>query len=108
MTVKKRTGANFFNGFSWHVSVPYNVRDFIPCFELEWDDKGHVTRTGRRALLDSKVCDFSQQAAKDPTRQIADEDPRICTKDEYHTRWVALNDDHRDLTGVPERLQADG
>ena len=108
MTVRKRSGANFIDGFSWHVSVPYNVKDFIPCFELEWDDKGHVTRTGRRALLDNKLCNFSQQEHKEPSRQVDDDDPRICTKDEYRTRFVALNDNHRDLTGVPERLQADG
>jgi|LULF01.1.fsa_nt_gb hypothetical protein len=106
MTVTYRDGSAFRNGWTWHISVPYmGVRDNIPCFECYWDEEGKVERTGRRALLHEDVCRFSQNRTPDPSRQLEEGDPRLCSREEYHDRWVALNEGHRDLTAVPERLR---
>jgi len=90
MTVKERRGASLADGVTWHVSVPYQrVRDHLPCYELIWDADGMVNHTGRYALMASHEAATTQQVGDD--EPISDDDPRICTKDQYRERWLALN-----------------
>jgi|TARA_R110000824_G_scaffold401011_1_gene610281 hypothetical protein len=83
------------------------VKQFVPCYELEWNDLGMVERTGRRALLTYDDCTQTQQQAEIPDRLLDDDDHRLCTKDEYQQRWRFLNAGLGVDGKVPERLLSD-
>ena len=108
MTVKSRSGANFRSGWTWNAGVPYTrVKQFVPCFELEWNDLGMVERTGRHALLTYDDCAQTQQQSETPERFLDDDDHRLCTKDEYQQRWPFLNAGLGVDGKIPERLLSD-
>ncbi len=111
MTVRYRSGARFRGGWTWGAHVPYTgIKQFVPCVELEWNELGMVTRTGRLALLTFEDCRKSQEpcsSGKEPTRWLDDDDPRIVTRDEWAARKRFLDAGLRVDGKVPERLLCD-
>jgi hypothetical protein len=93
MTVQERTGSTFKSGITWHTSIALTrVREHIPCYELLWDEHGKVTRTDNYALLSMDDAMQTQQKGDTYTvNDIADDDHRRVTYDEFSARLRALN-----------------
>ena len=105
MTVKERTGPTFRNGTTWHVSIAIQqAKEYVPCYELVWDEYGKPTRTDQYALLSSADAAKTQQTGESwSVNDIAEDDQRRVTYDEFKARKRAL-DDGKFYDAVPEHV----
>ena len=107
MTVVKRDGSKFFNGYTWHASVVVGADEwppFVPSIEYEWDGVGKPTQTGRYALLSVDDLMMSQREQLFMQRTIGSGDRRVCTKREHDARKWFLDATLYVNANVPERL----
>lgn len=84
MGIARKTGIgglNFFGGLTWHQGawVHSRLASEIPCFELQWDEQGVPSPTGRYALLTETQVNHSQAVDK-PHLEVGD---REMSLDDY-------------------------
>jgi len=105
MTVKERTGPTFKSGTTWHVSIAIQqAKEYIPCYELVWDENGKVNRTGNYALLSASDAAKTQQPGESwSVNDIADDDQRRVTYEEFKARKLAL-DHGKFYDAVPDHV----
>ena len=94
MTVKERIGSTFKSGTTWHVSIAIQqAKEYVPCYELVWDENGKVSTTDNYALLSTSDAAETQQTGESwAVNDLDDDDQRRVTYEEFKARLKALND----------------
>jgi hypothetical protein len=105
MTVKERMGSTFKSGTTWHVSIAIQqAKEYVPCYELVWDEHGNVLSTNNYALLSASAAAKTQQPGESwAVNDLDDDDQRRVTYEEFKARKRAL-DDGKFYEAVPDHV----